>query len=252
MNPVEFDYTPFFDGLESASTLATTSPTTTENDSDSGIAYTPSMPAALDSTVIDLDDLGILPLNMESPLSDDQNDEFNCFSSALFDEINLLMPGDNSTFENLFSDIDLFEQQNQEPSQQIPSPQLPILSVEPSDIPSIKNCIKLQPCTSTASIGPKCIKLEPVNPNIRIITTSKPITLANVPIVTMPITTNDSIIKPVNTIATPSAKRRRTDSPTNHQQEYKTPTLTLDQLKLQYGNMNEEALKKTSSNDKKS
>jgi hypothetical protein len=59
-----------------------------------------------------------------------------------------------------------------------------------------------------------------------------------VPIVTMPITTNDSIIKPVNTIATPSAKRPRTDSPTNHQQAYKKPTLTLDQLKLQYGNMN--------------
>jgi len=28
--------------------------------------------------------LDILPLNMESPLSDDPNDEFNQFSSALF------------------------------------------------------------------------------------------------------------------------------------------------------------------------
>jgi hypothetical protein len=58
MNTVEFDYDAFLDGLESASTLSTTSPTTTENDTDSGIAYTPPMPMGLDDTVIDFDALG--------------------------------------------------------------------------------------------------------------------------------------------------------------------------------------------------
>jgi cyclic AMP-dependent transcription factor ATF-6 alpha len=238
MNTVEFDYDAFLDGLESASTLSTTSPTTTENDTDSGIAYTPPMPMGLDDTVIDFDALDFLPLPMESPLSDDPNDEFNLFSSALFDGKNPLMPGDDCTFQTLFSDIDLFEQQNQEPSQQIPSIPSPVLSTKSPDvIPSINNCIKLQSCSNTASIGPKCIKLEPRNPNITIIQTSKPITLTNVPVLTMPLTTNDSI-------TTSSAKRRRADSPINHRQISEMPTITLDQLKLQYKNLSEEGLKK--------
>jgi hypothetical protein len=48
---------------------------------------------------------------------------------------------------------------------------------------------------------------------------------------------NDSAVKQVPTVATPVAKRRRSDSPTNHQQLSEIPTLTYDQLKLQYGNL---------------
>jgi hypothetical protein len=48
---------------------------------------------------------------------------------------------------------------------------------------------------------------------------------------------NDSAVKQVPTITTPVAKRRRSDSPTNHQQLSEIPTLSYDQLKLQYGNM---------------
>jgi len=60
------------------------------------------MPIELDNTVIDLDNLGkknenderkfkfifldFFPQNIGSPLSDDPNDDFNRFSSALFDE----------------------------------------------------------------------------------------------------------------------------------------------------------------------
>jgi hypothetical protein len=118
MTAVELDFDNFFDGLESASTFSntTTSPTTTENDSDSGIASTPSMPIDLDNTVIDLDNLDIPPLNMDGPFFDD---EFNWFSSVLFDEKNPLMPADNSTFESLFPGTDLFDQGNQELPQQI-------------------------------------------------------------------------------------------------------------------------------------
>jgi hypothetical protein len=46
----------------------------------------------------------------------------------------------------------------------------------------------------------------------------------------MPLTTNDSI-------TTSSAKRRRADSPINHRQISEMPTITLDQLKLQYKNL---------------
>jgi hypothetical protein len=67
----------------------------------------------------------------------------------------------------------------------------------------------------------------------------------------------------------PSAKRRRADSPVNHQQSSEKPTLTFEQLKLQYGNLSVNknrfflflfidlvflgrSIKKTFSNDKKS
>jgi hypothetical protein len=82
--------------------------------------------------------------------------------------------------------------------------------------------IKLQSCSNAASIGPKCIKLEPKTPNITIIQTSKPITLANMPVITM---------------TTPSVKRRRADSPVNQPQTIEKPTLTINELKRQYGNM---------------
>jgi hypothetical protein len=82
--------------------------------------------------------------------------------------------------------------------------------------------IKLQSCSNDASIGPKCIKLEPKAPNITIIQTSKPITLTNVPVITM---------------TTPSVKRRRSDSPVNQQPIIEKPALTLNELKRQYGNM---------------
>jgi cyclic AMP-dependent transcription factor ATF-6 alpha len=226
MTAIELDFDAFLDGLESVSTFSntTTSPTTTENDSDSGIASTPPMPIDLDNTVIDLDNLDIPSLNMDGPLFDDPNDEFKWFSSTFFNDKNPLMSEENSTFETLFHDINLFEQGNQEPPQQIPSPP----SKSP-DIRSINNVIKLQSCSNDASIGPKCIKLEPKAPNITIIQTSKPITLTNVPVITM---------------TTPSVKRRRSDSPVNQQPIIEKPALTLNELKRQYGNMSDEGLKK--------
>ncbi len=88
--------------------------------------------------------------------------------------------------------------------------------------------VRLQSCSSTASIGPKCIKIEPKAPSITIIQAAKPIALTNIPIVT--VATN-------NSIATPAIKRRRSNSPVNQQPKVEKPTLTLNELKLQYGNM---------------
>lgn len=243
MTTTEFDYDAFFNNLESVDTLSnnTTSPTTsTENESDSGIASTPSMSNHLDNTVIDLDDLDIFPLNMDNSLLEDPNNEFKNFS-AMLDETNQLMTGNHSTFENLFSDFDLSVQQNSEISQEIPSPKLPILLPKSNDIPTITNCIKIQPYTTT-----KSIKLEPItsNSHIKIIKTSKPVTVTNIPVITMPLTPNNSLNTEINTIKSPSIKRRRTESPTNDKQLSTTSILTLEQLKLQYSNMSEEALKK--------
>lgn len=53
----------------------------------------------------------------------------------------------------------------------------------------------------------------------------------------MPLKTTDLVVKSVNTVAIPSAKRRRSDSISNHQETCENSTLTLDQLRLQYGNM---------------
>ncbi|CAF0734863.1 unnamed protein product [Rotaria sp. Silwood1] len=161
----------------------------------------------------------------------------------------------------------------------------------------ITNCVKLQSYAATASTGGKCVKIEPVinttpptlpSPaNITIITTSKPITVAKVPVIKMPLTTtatpitivkteaepvtttnvkriatvypnnintntdNSSVLKTINgnnSMTSPPAKRRRSESSTNHQQlpmqSSEVTTLTLDQLKVQYGNASEEALKK--------
>jgi hypothetical protein len=58
MNSVDFDYDAFLGDLESVDTLSTTSPTTTENDLDSGIGNTPPMTFGSDNTVIDFDEFG--------------------------------------------------------------------------------------------------------------------------------------------------------------------------------------------------
>ncbi|CAF4435667.1 unnamed protein product, partial [Rotaria sp. Silwood2] len=166
----------------------------------------------------------------------------------------------------------------------------------------ITNCVKLQSYSGTASTGGKCVKIEPVinttppslpppPTNITIITTSKPITVAKVPMIKMPLTSTatpitivkteaDTVTTNVKRIATvypnntntntdnssltagsllktfngnnsmtsPPAKRQRSESSTNHHQlsiqSSEITTLTLDQLKVQYGNVSEEALKK--------
>lgn len=95
------------------------------------------------------------------------------------------------------------------------SAQRPILLPKPSTPPSISypqqqitNCVKLQSYAGTASTGTKCVKIEPViHPvssqppatNITIITTSKPITVAKVPVIKMPLTTNATPITIVKT-----------------------------------------------------
>ncbi|CAF2473660.1 unnamed protein product [Rotaria sp. Silwood2] len=166
----------------------------------------------------------------------------------------------------------------------------------------ITNCVKLQSYSGTASTGGKCVKIEPVinttppslpppPTNITIITTSKPITVAKVPMIKMPLTstatpitivkteadtvttnvkriatvypnntntntdnsslTTGSLLKTFNgnnSMTSPPAKRQRSESSTNHHQlsiqSSEITTLTLDQLKVQYGNVSEEALKK--------
>ncbi|CAF4278184.1 unnamed protein product, partial [Adineta steineri] len=249
MNTEDFNYDAFLGGLESVDTFSnhTTSPTTliSENDSDSGIAYTPPLLPEMDSTVIDLDNLNIFPLDMENPSLDDPNGDFKRFSAWL-NAGSPAIPIDNSTYEDLFSDISM-PQNPEPPPQQILSPSLPILSPPQStNITPITNCFKIQSFTNSASTGTKLIKCEPnnSNPTITIIKTSKPLTLANVPVITMPLVTNDSVSKQVNTIASPVAKRRRSDSPTNQQQVSELSTLSLNQLKLQYGPISDEAWKK--------
>ncbi|CAM4856041.1 unnamed protein product [Rotaria socialis] len=141
----------------------------------------------------------------------------------------------------------------------------------------ITNCVKLRSYSGVTSTGGKCVKIEPVintippsqQANITIITTSKPITLSKLPVIKMPLSTNGTPITFVkteaesqvaanvkrtlfktlngnNSMTSPPAKRRRSDSSTNHQQipvqSSEITTLTLEQLKVQYGN--EEALKK--------
>jgi hypothetical protein len=136
-------------------------------------------------------------------------------------------------------------------------------------------CVKIEPVIN--STPP-----QPPPSNITIITTSKPITFSKVPVIKMPFTvkteadsngstnvkrittvypnntntdnqqlTAGAFIKTLNgnnSMTSPPAKRRRSDSSTNHQQlpiqSTEVTTLTLDQLKVQYGNVSEEALKK--------
>jgi hypothetical protein len=65
----------------------------------------------------------------------------------------------------------------------------------------ITNCVKVQSYAGATSSGPKCVKIEPVinttipqtsQANITIITTSKPITIAKVPVIKMPMTSSTS------------------------------------------------------------
>ncbi len=52
-------------------------------------------------------------LDMDGEFFDDPNDEFKWFSSGL------LTPTENNIFDTIFPDVNLFEQGNQEPPQQI-------------------------------------------------------------------------------------------------------------------------------------
>lgn len=97
-----------------------------------------------------------------------------------------------------------------------------------SEIPSLSNVIRLQSCSNTASIGPKCIKLEPKNGPVLIpIQTAQAITVTNGPIIALPLATTPSV-------TTSSNKRPRPDSPDENSQ---TKTISLEQLKRQYGHM---------------
>ena len=69
----------------------------------------------------------------------------------------------------------------------------------PSQQQQITNCVKVQSYSGATSTGPKCVKIEPVinttpptipPSNITIITTSKPITIAKLPMIKMPLTTS--------------------------------------------------------------
>ena len=100
-----------------------------------------------------------------------------------------------------------------------------------SEIPSISNVIRLQSCSNTASIGPKCIKLEPKNSLIIPIQATKTITVTNGPIIALPLATTPSLTTSL------SNKRRRPDSPDENSQTSATNTISLEQLKRQYGHM---------------
>jgi len=211
MNSADFDCSILLDGSQSPSTYSTTttttaSPLTTESDADSGIAHTPVMPEGFDTTTIDLDnlDLDFVLQDIQFPISDDPNDNFDDFASELFDGNNALSNDKNSTFESLFS-----------------SPINPVEQQAPSTIvPAINNCIKIQ---SPTPIGASIIKLEPINSSIRLIPVAQPTTTI------------------VTTAASPSGKRRRGESP---EPQTINSTLTLEKLRAQYGNLSEEALKK--------
>lgn len=98
-----------------------------------------------------------------------------------------------STYDSLFSSpINTIEQQ--------PST---------TTIPAINNCIKLQTPTP---IGASIIKLESINPPIRLIPVTQPAIVPSPP--------------------PQSAKRRRAESP-----DAQSSTLTLEKLRTQYGNL---------------
>lgn len=201
MSTIDFDFSIPFDGSLSPSTYSTTttttaSPLTTGSDADSGIVNTSPMPEEFDTTTIDLDSLDLFLSNMQYPLSND----FDEFTLKLFDENNALPMDNTSTYDSLFSSpINTIEQQ--------PST---------TTIPAINNCIKLQTPTP---IGASIIKLESINPPIRLIPVTQPAIVPSPP--------------------PQSAKRRRAESP-----DAQSSTLTLEKLRTQYGNLSEEALKK--------
>lgn len=213
--------------------------------------------------------LDLFSLNMGGLPSDDPNNDFNRFfdefkeqvavvrvvrirftSSASIQNPSMLL--DNSTFESLFSD-DSPQSIQEIPHHTVRSPRLslclqipplsfqssptvPTLSSTPAVVPPITDCIKIQCFTPTIAGATKIVKCEPsnVNRSIRIITTSaNPITVASLPAIAIPVVSS----KPVNPTSPPIAKRRRSDSPSEHQQVTEVPTVTVEQLKAQYGHM---------------
>lgn len=53
----------------------------------------------------------------------------------------------------------------------------------------------------------------------------------------MPLTNNNIDLQQSNSVTIKSNKRRRSDSPINNQQSNEKSILTLDQLRLKYGNL---------------
>ncbi|CAF0897663.1 unnamed protein product [Adineta ricciae] len=220
----------------------TTSPVTSsssENDAESGIATTPPMPFEMDSTVINLDNFDLFAMDKENQLTVDTNDDFERFLDEL-DVENLSSSIDSSTFDNFLSSP--LGQPNHETLQQL-SPSPPVLSPPSTNIPPITNCIRIQSFTPPVLSGPKIIKCESINPNITIL---KQVVLPTAPLIAVPVVVNDSVPTPVNAITPPIAKRRRSDSPSEQKSQhlFEVPTATVDQLKLQYGNLSDEALRK--------
>jgi len=322
----DFDYDSLLGDLDTVSNT-NTSPIT-ENDTDSRISDTPQMNSGLhqlnlwpwdvDSPLSD--DPSIEHYNINSFINDE--------NPLMLPEV--LTDSDSSTLDDILAAFDLPEGHAPDSSIQsqfisqilpnnpypspppsatiIPSPppvnmcQRPIILPRPSfpQQQQIANCVKVQSFASSTTTGTKCVKIEPiinttpptVSPsNITIITTSKPITIAKVPVIKMPLTNttgnstnvatpltivkteaetiptanikrittvypnsttghtdNSTYSKGTNGLTTPPSKRRRSESSTNHSQlpvqTSEISTLTLDQLKVQYGNVSEEALKK--------
>ncbi|UJR13505.1 hypothetical protein I4U23_000519 [Adineta vaga] len=205
------------------------------------------MTLEMDNTVIDFDNLDLFPINMESVLSDDPEEDFKRFLDEFSGE-NPTVSVDSSLYENLFTVPSV--PPSQETLQQL-SPSPPVPSPPSTNITPITNFIRIPSFTPQLANGMRIIQCEPKNPNrtITIIKTSKPITLSTPSTSALPITTNDSVLKPINSITPPPpppTKRRRSDSSSEQQQQqlWEVPSATIEQLKLQYGNLSDEALKK--------
>ncbi|CAF0797647.1 unnamed protein product [Adineta steineri] len=116
-----------------------------------------------------------------------------------------------------------------------------------SKVPVIK-----MPLTATTMATPITIvktEADPVTPTtVKRITTVYPNNMHTDNQQTLTTGTFLKTLNGNNSMTSPPAKRRRSESSTNHQQLPTQPseitTLTLDQLKVQYGNVSEEALKK--------
>lgn len=101
-------------------------------------------------------------------------------------------------------------------------------------VPSINTCVKIPSPLPIAT--PSTIKIEPLTngkSTIKIISTVMPLSTPIVPV---------SLVKIDETMSPSSAKRRRSPSPPPS--EKSSSTLTFEQLKLQYGNLSDDALRK--------
>ncbi|CAF3925315.1 unnamed protein product [Rotaria magnacalcarata] len=107
--------------------------------------------------------------------------------------------------------------------------------------------IKMPSSTNGTPITFVKTEAESQAPNVKRITTVYP-NQNNADNSSLPTGTLFKTLNGNNSMTSPPAKRRRSDSSTNHQpitvQSSEMTTLTLDQLKVQYGNVSEEALKK--------